>query len=91
MSENGAVISSAYDRVIFKSVIVQVIVGILAVLILDGGIVAHVVGVAVVAYWLCAAVIIIRRPHEPTKIDLAILTYGFWVILAFAALRQLYA
>jgi hypothetical protein len=91
MSENGAVISPIYDRVIRKSLIAQVVVGILAALMLDGGIAARVVGVAILAYWLCAAVVIMRRPHEPTKIDLAILDYGFWVVLGLAALRQLYA
>jgi hypothetical protein len=91
MSERIAIISPTYDHVIRNSLIVQVIVGILAVLMLDGGIAARVVGIAVVAYWLCAALVIARRPHEPTKLDLEILRWGFWVVLGIAALRQLYA
>jgi hypothetical protein len=88
MDDYGAVISPAYDCVVRKSLIAQAIVGVLAALMLVGGITARVVGVAVVAFWLCAAVVIVRRPHKPTKLDLAIIHWGFWPLLAIAALRQ---
>ena len=88
MDDCGAVISPAYDRVIRKSLVAQVVVGILAALMLDGGETARVVGVAVLAYWLCAAVVIMRRPHEPTNFDLAIVHWGFLPVLAISMLRQ---
>jgi hypothetical protein len=88
MDDYGAVISPAYDRVIRKTLIAQVIVGVLAALMLDGGTTARVVGVAVLAFWLCAVVVILRRPHEPTKFDLAIIHWGFWPVLVIAAVRQ---
>ena len=91
MEDYGAVISPTYDRVIRKTLVAQVVVGCLAALMLDGGTTARVVGVAVVAFWLGAAVVILRRPHEPTKLDLVIIHWGFWIVLAIAALRQTFA
>jgi hypothetical protein len=88
MDEYGAVISPAYDRVIRKTLVAQVIVGVLAALMLDGGTTARVVGVALLAFWLCVIVVIMRRPHEPTRFDLAIVHWGFWPVLAIAVLRQ---
>jgi hypothetical protein len=91
MDAYSAIISPAYDRVIRNSLVMQVVVGILAALTLDGGITARVVGVAVLAYWLCAVIVIMRRPHEPTRLDLAIIHWGFWPVLAIAASRQGFA
>jgi hypothetical protein len=88
MHDYGAFASPAYDRVIRRALLTQLIVGFLAALMLDGGTSARVVGVAVLGFWLCAAVVILRRPHEPTKFDLAIVHWGFWPILFIAALRQ---
>jgi hypothetical protein len=88
MNDFGAVISPAYDRVIRKSLLAQVIVGLLAALMLDGGTAARVVGVAVLICWLCGAIVIFRRPHEPTKLDLAFFRWGFWPVLGIAMLRQ---
>lgn len=89
MSEARAVISSAYDVVIRDSLVVQLIVGVLAALMLDGGVLARVVGVAVLAFWLSAAVLVLRRPWKPSKFDLAFIQWGFWFVLAIASSRQL--
>jgi len=88
MNNFGAVISPTYDHVIRKSLTAQVVVGVLAALMLDGGTTARVVGVAVLAFWLCATMVIMRRPDEPTKIDLTIMRWGFWPELIVVALRQ---
>jgi hypothetical protein len=88
MDKLATVISPAYDRVIRKSLVAQLIVGVLAALMLDGGKTARIVGVTVLAFWLCAAVVIVRRPNEPTKLDLAIVRWGFWLVLAVAMIRQ---
>ena len=91
INEHGAVISPAYDGVIRKTLVPQLIVGILAALMLDGGTTARVVGVALLGFWLCAAVVIMHRPHDPTRVDLAIVHWGFWPVLAIATLRQAFA
>lgn len=88
MNENIDVISPAYDGVIRKSLVVQLVVGSVAALMLDGGIAARVVGVAVLGFWLCAAVIIVHRPREPSNVDLAFVHWGFWLVLAISVVRQ---
>lgn len=85
------VISSKYDTPIRKSLAVQAIVALLAALTLDGGVTARVVGAAILAYWLCTALVIARRPHGPTSVDLAIIHWGFWPVLGVAMLRQAFA
>jgi hypothetical protein len=91
MLPDRAVISPAYSRVIRSSLASQLVVGCVAALVLDGGIMARVVGVAVLAFWLCVATVIWRRPLEPTMTDLALVRWGFWVVLAVAAMGQMLA
>ncbi len=88
MHADADVISPAYDRVIRKTLILQLFIGVIALLLLDGGITARVVGIALTIFWLSAAVLISRRPYNPTRVDLAFLRWGFWAILAIAVLRQ---
>jgi hypothetical protein len=89
MNLSTEIISAFYDEVVRKALFLQVIVGILAALVLDGGTMAKVVGVAILAFWICAIVIILRRPQNPTRADLEFIDWGFWPVLAVAALRQL--
>lgn len=88
MEARSAVISTAYNHVILRSLVAQLAVGCLAVLMLDGGVTARVVGVAALGFWLCVALVIFRRPSTPTKFDLAFVRWGFWPILAIALLYQ---
>lgn len=83
-------ISQAYGRPIRTSLICQIAVGLLASLALDGGVLARVVGVAILAFWLCLVVILVRRPRSPSKLDLRIVQWAFWPILVVAWLRQMY-
>jgi hypothetical protein len=85
------IISPEYDGVIRKSLVTQVAIGILAALLLDGGTTARVVGVAVLAFWLCVAIVILRRPRKPTSLDLGMIRWGFWPVLIVAILRQGFA
>jgi hypothetical protein len=88
MSEYRIVISPEYDAVIRKTLIMQLVVGCLAVLMLDGGVMARVVGVAMLGFWLSAAVLIVRRPMNPSTFDLNFIHWGFWFVLVIASFRQ---
>ena len=88
MDSSRTVISPAYDAPLRSTLLTQVISGCIAALILDGGTAARVVGVAVLAFWLCAAIILACRPFNPTRIDLAIMKWGYWGVLLIAILRQ---
>lgn len=81
-------ISSAYDRPIRFSLVCQVVIGLLAALTLDGGLIARVVGVAMLAYWLCVALVVARRPQSPSPFDLWLVRWGLWPVLLVACLRQ---
>jgi hypothetical protein len=91
MDLHAAVISRSYDGAVRRPLATQLIVGIMAALVLDGGIMARVVGVAILGFWLCAAVIMVHRPSDPTRLDLALINWGFWPVLAIAALREILA
>jgi hypothetical protein len=56
----------------------QVPVLILAALILDGGLILRFCGIAAIAAWVFTLTILLRRPKEPTNIDLAVIKYSFW-------------
>src|SRR5882672_7415893 len=70
-------ISASYRRTIYDALILQVIFGLLAMMVLDGGHIAHTTGIAVLAFWSGAAVVIIRRPSAPTQTDLRLIRFGF--------------
>lgn len=89
MASNRPVISASYDPVVRKTLCIQWIIGLLAAMVVDGGVMARVVGVAVLAFWFCVAVLVMHRPMTPTKWDLVFVRRGFWFVLAVAALRQM--
>jgi hypothetical protein len=78
-------ISASYRKPIFEAVGLQVLLGLLSMLVLDGGTTARICGIALVAFWGGAAVLIWRRPHSPTKTDTELLRFGYLplVVLAF--------
>ena len=78
-------ISPSYRKPIFEAVVLQVIVGILSLMILDGGDCARICGAALLAFWGGAVVLIWRRPVTPTKTDLELIRFGYLpvVIIAF--------
>ena len=77
--------SKEYDSPVFEALAIQVVIGILSLMILDGGRVAQVCGVALVAFWGGAVVLICRHPHTPSRADLQLIRFGYLpvVVLAF--------
>ncbi len=70
-------ISPSYRRPVFEAVGLQVLLGMLSLLILDGGTTARICGIALVAFWSGAALLIWRRPQSPTRTDIALLRFGY--------------
>jgi hypothetical protein len=77
-------ISPSYRSPIFEAVALQAILGILSLLILDGGTTARICGIALVAFWGGATVLIWRRPQSPTKIDIQLIRFGYLPLAVFA-------
>jgi len=86
-------ISQNYRRPIFEAVVLQVILGILSLMILDGGDCARICGAALLAFWGGAVVLIWRHPHTPTKTDLELVRFGYLpvVVIAFVVIRLVWA
>ena len=70
------VCAESYRGPIEFSVLLQIGIGILCVLTLDGGTLARVCACAVVAYWAGAVLMLVRRPFAPTRFDLAAIRNG---------------
>jgi hypothetical protein len=78
-------ISPNYRIPIFEAVALQALLGLLSMLILDGGTTARICGIALVAFWGGATVLIWRRPQSPTKTDVELIRFGYLplVVVAF--------
>ncbi len=77
-------ISQNYDRPVFEALAIQGVIAILSLLNLDGGQFAQICGVALVAFWGGAAVLIYRHPHTPSRVDRQIIRFGYFPVLVGA-------
>jgi uncharacterized membrane protein len=77
-------ISSSYRTPIFEAVGLQVVLGILSMMILDGGTTARICGIALVAFWSGVTVLIYRHPKSPSKIDVQLIRFGYLPLVIFA-------
>ncbi|HTB82046.1 MAG TPA: hypothetical protein VK742_00195 [Candidatus Sulfotelmatobacter sp.] len=77
-------ISDSYRKPIFDAVLLQIILGILSMMVLDGGDCAHISGAALLAFWCGTAVLIWRHPSNPSKVDLKFIQFGYLPVLVFA-------
>lgn len=77
-------ISPKYQSPIFETVAIQIVLGIFSLQIIDGGDCARICGIALVAFWGGATVLIWRRPQTPTKIDIQLIRFGFLPVAVLA-------
>jgi hypothetical protein len=77
-------ISSKYDSPIFEAVALQIVLGLLSLLISDGGMVAQICGIALVAFWAGAVVLIWRHPQSPSRVDLDLIRLGYLLVIVLA-------
>lgn len=70
-------ISPKYDTPICEAVALQILFGLLAYMILDGGGIAQICGIALVAFWGGAAVLIWRHPQSPSRADIELIRFGY--------------
>ena len=74
----------AYRRAVKSAMIQQIVCGLLSSLVLDFGQVFGLCFVVVIAHWFVFTLIVSRRRFSPTKLDLAIIHYGFVPVFALA-------
>ena len=77
-------ITSKYRKPIFEAIGLQIVVGFLSLLILDGGTIARICGIALMAFWIGAVVLIWRRPNSPTPADIELLRFGYLPVIFIA-------
>ena len=82
MSENKQMISRDYKSPIRDALVVSISLLIFSGLLLDMGITSWLFSRAFVVLWATTAVIVIRRPKTPTKIDVFFIRWGFLLIVA---------
>ena len=74
-------ISSKYDSAIFEALALQIALGLLSLLIMDFGEVAQICGIALVAFWGAAAVLVWRHPQSPSRTDLELIRFGYLLVV----------
>ncbi len=76
-----APIAKAYSRNVLVSMLLQVLLLLLSLLATDGGQLTMWVLQSIPIFWFMVAVIVTRRPRNPTQVDLMVIRYGFVMIL----------
>ena len=74
-------ISTNYRQAIFDALVLQVVLGILSLMILDGGQIAQICGIAMLGFWGGVTTLICRRPHTPTPTDITLIRFAFLPLL----------
>jgi hypothetical protein len=77
-------ISDSYRKPIFEAIVLQAVLGILSMMILDGGTTARICGIALIAFWGGATVLIWRHPRLPTKADIQLIRFGYLPLVVLA-------
>ena len=75
-------LSPAYREAVKVALVVQVLTTLFLGAILDGGALAKAGGAAMVGFWIGVAVVMVRRPRTPSRLDLLYVRWGYVVMLA---------
>ena len=78
-------VSAAYRRPIWTSIVVQFVLTLAITTILDGGFTGRMWAATLIAFWIGAVIIFLRRPHNPAASDLQYLKIAF-IPLLFGAM-----
>src|ERR1700722_15217914 len=80
----SAQISSSYARPVITAAVLSAVLLILSFMVLDMGETGYASVYAIAAFWAGVLLIILRRPHSPTKADLHIIRFGSLVVVIAA-------
>jgi len=80
-------VADSYREPIKVAVVQQIIFLVLTALLLDGGQTFRACCITAIVHWVCIAMILVRRPIHPTRIDILLIKYGF-LPLAFVVGRM---
>jgi hypothetical protein len=74
-------IARDYDSPIFEALAIQVVLGLVAWLVMDWGQTAQICGIALVAFWGGAAVLIWKHRRSPSRADLWLIRFGYLPVI----------
>ncbi len=70
-------IADSYPPAMKFAVLQQIVFLALTSLLLDGGLAFRACCIAAIVHWICMAMMLVRRPAQPTRVDIAVIKYGF--------------
>ncbi len=74
-------LSKDYRSALKGVVLLQLVIGVLALIAIDGGFLFELWWRPMAAYWGCFIVMVLRRPNTPTKLDLILVKWGFVLLI----------
>ena len=75
-------LSDVYKPPIRRALIQQVMVGIVCLLLLDGGRTSKLCAIVMLAFWTGVGLIMLRRPNQPTEADQVLIRFAFVPLFA---------
>ena len=74
-------LSPAYREAIWTAIVLQMFTALFLLTILDGGTLARAGGCAMAGFWIGVAVVMARRPRNPSSLDLLYVRWGYLPML----------
>jgi hypothetical protein len=74
-------LSPAYRQAIKLALLLQLFATLVLLTLLDGGTLAKVGGAAMIGFWTGVAFIMLRRPRNPSPLDLLYVRWGYLAML----------
>ena len=74
-------LAPAYRSAVKDAILIQVVLTLFLLTILDGGTLAKAGACAMVGFWVGVAIVMLRRPLNPSKLDLLYVRCGYLVML----------
>jgi hypothetical protein len=76
-------IARAYLYAIYGGLILQLVMSVILASVLDGGFMSRIGGCALLGTWIGTVIVLLRRPRDPTRIDLLYISVGYVVMFVF--------
>lgn len=74
-------ISPGYRKAIFEAVGLQAVLGFLCAMILDGGMMLLVWGIALIPFWAIVIAMMLRDSRTPSRTRIELVRFGFFPVL----------
>jgi hypothetical protein len=74
------IVSEDYRAPVMFALLLQIPIAVICFLVLDGGQLAKICGIAMAAHWAGILLVMARRPHAPLMTDIAYIRLGFLLI-----------